>query len=596
LTKTSKNAYVNYNVFFTPTEIVVFKGFGITDYIQKNEPKAFFNNISLGKNHSNWNEIQPKFGGAKWKMKGLVTGQDMIDGLENVNVEPLYQSYDNDNGDYYLVMRYAFNDLDFIEEDSFDLAYLGERFGAKLDYEVSSSKFYPNKRYTHIRQTLMPEDGKQDGKKSLQVKIITKGGHYYLMTTTAQDENARTFFESFELTDFPYTDQFETYTDTNLYYTAETILEKEAKGFGGQNGYYAQEEEEEDLNYRSSNESNYHFMPKTGESIYVGYLKYNNYDGAESVKDFWDYRTKRLTKENGLIIQNKISSDSLEKDQRLSFTLVDTGSSKGIMTLLWLHHGVQYTVQSLIDTVTGPSEYVQRFFDTFKPMDTLIGRDIFENKPDIFVQHVEGKDSLERINAIKSIETIDFKEKDVSGITQVYKTYEFEEETEQKYREDLIMSLGNIEVQEAYDFLYGIYDSNNFNSDLQFIALKCFSYTETKEAYDAIKKLLLTNPPFTEKNNKLFFFDNLYDSLELSKNYFPEMLDLVQYPDYHPHIMELLATGYLEKVYDFNHFNTRKSSIFRNANIELKRTVANQRNKNESNYEIGIDRRYCKAQ
>src|SRR5690606_15046521 len=108
-------------------------------------------------------------------------------------------------------------------------------------------------------------------------------------------------------------------------------------------------------------------------------------------------------------------------------------------------------------------------------------------------------------------------------------------------REDLIMALGNREVQEAYDFLFEVYDSNNFKSDLQFIALKCFSFTETQEAYDAISKLLLSNTPFTEKRSNLNFFDNLYDSLELAKKYFPDMLDLVVYPEYKPYVVEMLA-------------------------------------------------------
>jgi hypothetical protein len=185
-----------------------------------------------------------------------------------------------------------------------------------------------------------------------------------------------------------------------------------------------------------------------------------------------------LTEENGLIVSRKVEKE-IDGDLTLSFVLTDTGSSKGIMTHIRLHNGTQYLIQSLIDTVAGPSTYVQRFFDTFTPTDTIIGRDIFENKADVFFEHLAGTDSLNRVNALKSINTITFEEKDVAGIIETYKNFEFDEETEQAYREDLAMTLGNIEVQAAYDFLNELYDDNNFNSDLQFIALKCFSYTET---------------------------------------------------------------------------------------------------------------------
>ncbi|MFT4601393.1 MAG: hypothetical protein ACI857_001573, partial [Arenicella sp.] len=254
----------------------------------------------------------------------------------------------------------------------------------------------------------------------------------------------------------------------------------------------------------------------------------------------------------------------------------DTGSSKALMTKLRLHHGVLYTLQTLVDSTKGMSKYTQTFFDSFTPIDTLVGRDIFEDKADVFNQHVFGEDSLNMVNAMKSIKKVDFEEKDVVNIVKTYTEFEFDEDEESKQREDLIMSLGNIETQEAYDFLNAVYDTNNFDSDLQFIVLKCFSYTETKEAYDAIENQLLNNTPFTENESKLNFFDNLYDSLELAKGYFPKMLELSQYPEYKPHVVEMLSRGLLDSVFTFKNFSTEKSSIYRNANIELKRTVANQ--------------------
>lgn len=584
LTMTSKNAYVNYNVFFTPTEIVVFKGFGIGEYIQKSDPKRFFSEIQLGKNSSEWNEVTPRFGGAKWKMKGMVSGQDMIEGLDNTEVEPTYQSFDSENEDYYLVMRYTYNDLDFIEEDSFDLAYLGETFGKEMGYEVANTSFHPERGFSYVLQDLKADDDHQNQTQNLKLKLLTRGGYYYLMTTTAKDNNAKTFFDSFEFDSFILTDEYEVYEDTNLYYSVETIVEKElpsmpSRGYGG----YGNDDDDEDRNYLSSSGSKYHSLAKTGEGIYVGYVKFHDYYGADSVQAFWENRTESLTKEHGLKVSNRIEKE-IDGDITLSYTLTDTGSAKGIMTHFRLHNGVQYLIQSLVDTVVGPSPYVQKFFDTFQPKDTLIGRDLFEDKAELFFEHVNGEDSLNRVNAMKSINRVDFEEKDVPGIADTYFNYEFDEETEQEYREDLILTLANVEVEPAYQFLYDVYDSNNFNSDLQFVALKCFSYTETEEAYAAIKKLLLANPPFSEKESKLKFFDYLYDSLELSKDYFPEMYEMAQYSDYHPHVMELLADGYLQEIYSFDNFKSKKSIIFRNAKIELKRTVANQNESSSNSY------------
>lgn len=590
LTQTSKNAYVNYNVFFTPTEIIVFKGFGIGEYILKSDPKRFFSEIQLGKNSSEWNDVVPIYGGAKWKMKGMVSGQDMIEGLENTEVEPTYQSFDSENEDYYLVMRYTYNDLDFIEEDSFDLAYLGESFGKKMGYELTSTTFHPESGYSYVLQDLKADEDHQFQTQNLKLKLVTQGGYYYLMTTTAKDANASTFFDSFEFDSFVITDEFEEFIDTNLYYTVETIVEKELPSMPGRGyGYGQNNDDDEDRSYLSSTGSKYHTLAKTGEGIYVGYVKFHDYYGADSISGFWENRTESLTKEHGLRVSRRVEKE-IDGDLTLSYMLTDTGSAKGIMTHFRLHNGVQYLIQSLVDTVTGPSPYVQRFFDTFQPKDTLIGRDLFEDKAELFFTHINGEDSLNRVNAIKSINTVDFEEKDVPGVAATYYNYEYEEDTEQEYREDLILSLANIEVEPAYQFLYYVYDSNNFNSDLQFVALRCFSYTETEEAYAAIKKLLLSNPPFSEKESKLKFFDYLYDSLELATDYYPEMYEMAKYADYHPHVMELLADGYLQEIYTFDNFKSEKSVILRNAKIELKRTVTNQNASNTNSYGYGYGR------
>jgi len=587
LTKTSKNAFVNYNVFFTPTEIIVFKGSGIDEYIKKAEPQSFFNKINLAPKSSEWQAIKPRYEGAQWKMKGMVSGQDMIEKMDETLIDPIFQSYDDETKDYYLVMRYSFNDLDYIEEDSFDLAFLGQKFGEKLGYEVNSSNFYNSPEAVYVKQKLKKDEKHKDQADNLSLKVITKGGLYYLMCTTSQNTvNIDTFFDSFEFTDFIIDNEYETYEDTTMFYSASILKHKDKPDYPtrGYNNYYKNYgDEEEDKTYLGSTETKVHYSVKANESVYVGYSKFHNYSGADSISDFWDYRRKRLAKEHLFIVSREERGET-DGDPTYSFILSDTGSAKGIMTHLRLHHGVLYTLQSLIDTTAGPSEFVSTFFKTFAPMDTLIGRDIFEDKAKVFFEHVNGTDSLNRVNAMKSVKRVDFEEKDVAGVVKTYREYEFDEDTEIKDREKLIMTLGNIETQEAYDFLNEVFEENNFSSDLQFIVLKCFSYTETEEAYDAIQKLLIDNTPFSESKTKLTFFNSLYDSLELARGYFPEMLDLSQYPEYKPYVVELLAAGYLDHTFRFKSFKSEKKSIYRNANIELKRTVANQNKKKKSSY------------
>lgn len=578
VSETANGSLNQYHIYFTPTEIIVFKGSGIGEYIERSEPHTFFSKINLKSNSSEWVDVSPKYGGAKWKMKGMVTGQDMIEEMSDTEIHPIYQAYDHTNDEYYQVMRYHLDDLDYIEEDSFDLYYLGKTFGQNLGYEVTTSKYDHNGSYAYVTQTLRQDEDTRDQAEQLSVKILTKGGLYYLMATTATEGNHKKFFDSFEFTPYTTNPVYEVMEDTNLYFTVNTIKKENDFDYSsmfGMYGYGYNDQDEEDKSYLDETKQYQHFNYKRSESVWVGYKKYHNYEGWDSLSNYWDHRIERLAKPNGFIVTRRTEGEK-EGDYTLDFMFSDTGSSKGVLTHMRLHHGVVYTLQSLIDTIAGPSEYQSTFFKTFQPMDTLIGRDIFEDKGQVFLDHCFGSDSLNKVNAMKSVNKVNFKDKDVPGIIKLYNEYEYDEENETITREDLIMTLGNREVEEAYDFLYGVYDSNNFKSDLQFIVLKCFSYTETEEAYNAINKLLLENTPFTEKNNKLNFFNNLYDSLELSRDYFPEMLELVVYPEYKPYIVEMLAYGYLNKVYDFENFESKQNIIFRDAYIELKRTVANQ--------------------
>lgn len=576
LTETSKGNMVGYRVFFTPTEIVVFRGSGIKDYIQKPEPQTFFTKIALAPNHTEWREVSPKFGGVKWKMKGLATGQDMIDGMDQNKVDPFYQSFDKETESYYQVIRYTYSDLNYIEEDSFDLAYLGKIYGEKLGYDLESTSYHFNGDYAYVEQELVLDKDHSNQVDRIALKVLTKGSAFYLMSSTALKENKRIFFDSFKFSETIAADEYEVFEDTNLFYKVNTLKKDEKpkyNNYGYGYGYY--DDEEEDKSYLGKADKEIHTNPKTGETIIVRYNKFHDYLGADSIQSFWDYQTERLVDKNWLRI-SRWNKGEENGDLTLSILLTDTGSAKGVLTKMRLHHGVLYTLQSLIDTVSGPSDYIKTFYDSFEPQDTLIGRDIFEDKPQLFFDHVFGEDSLNQVNAMKSIQKIYFEEENLKDVIKTYYEFEFDEEKEDEQKEQLLLGLGNMEVQEAYDFLFAVYDSNNFNSDRQFVVLKSFSYTETKEAYRAIKKLLIDNTPFTEKQGKLKFFDNLYDSLELAKEFFPEMIDLAQYPEYKPHIMEMLAYGYLEDVFSFSDFSSQKKSIYRNANIELKRTVADQ--------------------
>lgn len=592
LSKTSKNALVDYLILFTPSEIVALKGYGIGEYITKSEPKRFFSELEIAKSHSNWGDVTPKFGGATWKMKGLVTGKDMIEGLETTSIDPVYQSYDAETSDYYAVMRYTLNDLDYIEEDSFDLAFLGKTFAKENGFEVSKSTYEAGLGYGVVMQKLIPAETNKNVDTEISLKIITKGSDYYLMLTNCKSDNAITFFESFSFQDFKVTEPYEVFVDTNLFYSVEIIEREETPQFPEWN-YYSNNYDAEDRNYQSKNGSKNHVINQTNERVYVGYIKFHDYLSIDSVDVFLANRIKIHSADDDLLVSRLITEN---KDDKLirTFLLTDTASSKGLYTQLILYHGREYTLQTLIDTVSGPSKRVQHFFNTFTPKDTIIGKDPFSDKAQLFFEHVYGSDSLNKVNALKSVGMILFKEKDVDQLIEFYRTFEFEEEEEQEIRKKILRNCGSIKSDKIYKFLADVYRENSYNAALQFAAIKGLGYSETIEATELIKTLMIENPPFSENMSNFTFSGALFDSLELTKNYFPSILDLLQYNEYEEEIMRLIAHGYIDSLYTFDSFKSEKNSLLRNSKIELKRVVASQEkgDKKSTNYNSWGDTDY----
>lgn len=575
LTQTSKNSLVNYRVFFTPTEVVIFKGSGNGRYIEKSEPQSFFTGLKLKTPSKDWSEVSPKHGGAKWKMKGLVTGQDAIDNLDDTEIFPCYQSYDQENDGYFLVMKYNFQDLNYIEEDSFDLAYLGKSFAENIGYEIISSM---PERMDH-RLSIYQELQKKKGNNRVYQKLIASGANYYIMVTTAPEEDRKKFFNSFSFDDYKNIGTYEAYIDSSLSFSVNTIKKDVKLDYTelAWSVYRNMSNDKEDRSYLSDTKNKNYANKRINESVHVSYIKFHDYDQAVSEEDFWEFRTGELDDDNLFILSRREHKKLDNGDQTLSFLLTDTNSTRGILTKFHMHAGVLYTLQSVIDTVEGATSYVETFFNSFEPLDTAIGRTVFERKADIFFENALGTDSLARVNAIKSIAQIDFEKEDIPKLIETYNNFEYSKENESGEREDIIMAMGDIDSDSAYQFLIETFDKNSFDSDIQFIILKCLSYTESQTAYDAIKKLMLENTPVTDNYRKFQFFNNLYDSLELAQNYFPDLLDLaVSYPEYKPYLIELLAWGHSEDIFAYTNFKDKKDWIQREALIELKRAVADQ--------------------
>jgi hypothetical protein len=102
--------------------------------------------------------------------------------------------------------------------------------------------------------------------------------------------------------------------------------------------------------------------------------------------------------------------------------------------------------------------------------------------------------------------------------------------------------------------------------------LKGLAYLKTQSSYTAFYELLMSEPPLVgavNTVNDVFFV--LHDSLELCKQFFPEILLLTKYEEYKDAVYTLMSELVSKKLITPASFESEKNNILLDANLALKR-------------------------
>ena len=141
----------------------------------------------------------------------------------------------------------------------------------------------------------------------------------------------------------------------------------------------------------------------TGEKIHVAFYKSSRYHYSKD--------SSRLTRDRGFYYQDdstwiirKYKKTDLPGNRKVWDILVtDTGSSRAIWYKAYYKDGVTFTLTSLTDTLTPPSDFVRQFYETFTPADTLKGLNPFAKKSALFFEDLRSKDTIVRKKALNNI-------------------------------------------------------------------------------------------------------------------------------------------------------------------------------------------------
>lgn len=602
--KTRRGDIQRHNIFITPFEIIFFKISGIGEYVAEGkEANHYFNSIKIEKSSNEiWKTFTPVTGGFQ-----LLFPHEPQLQKDNGSNRLEFTAVDKKEKASFLLMKANIHNYNFIEEDTFDLNLMEESFASSKHIEKQlHRKFSKWQGYPTLDCKYKNKDGYYTS-----ARFLLKGGIYYAQVARyAKETNTiNRFFESFKIVPFNYPG-VKQYTDTGMHFTVQSPLftednkQKELMKTlrSAMEGYGDDETDENNPELKIKIIGN----DTAGEKIVVAYAKVSKNTFIKDSSKIFDYDTY----DNGIEGNKKQSFVYLNKDSGITSggfqyklqQVTDTNSSRTLISKSFYKAGNFFTLVTLTDTLSPRSSLLYSFIESFKPDETVAGESPFVKRNAEFFKDFLSKDSVIHTKALKRLRQIEFDAADIPVIKNIIDTLSWQTKDYLEIKQTFISGLGNTKDTSLVDYLKQLYINVTDTADFQNIVLKTLLQLQTKNSFEAFKDLIINEPPaitqgydYSNYNDIIYnvgklaqaldksrinykshrgFWGQLYDTLNLAKTIFPDILQLINLDDYKGDVMELLTTmvdsGFVEaKVYE-SYF----SKIYVEAKQELKKEKA----------------------
>ncbi len=608
INKTRRGDIQRYNIFTTPFEVVIFKMSGTGEYVKNGEEaRKFFGSIQLKEYKpsaelisNGWRKFSPFYGGFSIDMP-----HDPHVGNDG---SWIYDAEDKASNTHYRVIRTDIHNYHFAEEDSFDLGLMAESFAAsEFVDKLVTRKQSVFKGYPALDCQYNDKAGA-----TYFARFIIQGPHYYTLIAHGKQETTsiRNFLNSFEIKPYSYSLAKER-KDTALYFSVKSpVFPEVAKekldipryNYGGSNDEDEPTEAEllENGAFRSKIISN----DTTGEKIFVSFFKLQRYN---YIKD-----SSLLDKENHAflfgdssgIVKSKKKYELPNKLKVWEKIITDTSSSRTIWSKVFFKDGIGFALLTQSDTLSKPSSFVQSFFDSFTPADTLNGSDAFAKKTGLFFSDFMSADTVAHKRAVKGIYSVQLDSTDLPNLKKAISFMNWKEKKYLDTKKSLIGKLDDISTKASSDYLKELYYAAGDTLDLQYKILEVLLQQETQYAYQTFRDIVTTEPPVLDINSdngapdysNLYsntvkinarqysydndsFMDKLYDSLALTKTILPDLLPLLNLDDYKSSLMQLLAVMVDSNLVDKKVYDIYFSKFLIEAKQELKKQAITEKQK-----------------
>ncbi|MGB5428357.1 TraB/GumN family protein [Eudoraea sp.] len=553
--KLKNGNHQRYQIYITPLEILIFKMGGEGDYVI-NYSDIIFNSLKFKAPNEGSKLISSDYKDFEISMPGLHKFTNASRGGSR-NIE----GYDPATNSYYFLKKTTLNDLNFIEEDTFELKQIQKRIYQDLKLKPKYNSF-ENKSLTSkaVWDSVTGQN--------LHLKTVIKRGDYYLLgVRTTKEINAKNFFNSFKIREVSYPEIFKKVVDTAMHFS--TVTSVEPPKFV------------ENSNYKSSNKNKAKayspyskksiYQNKNNEAIEIEITKSHDYLTFSNIDSIWALRKKQYS-DKKFTIQNEKTKTSDDGSHELQFVITDTASTRGILIKNIIRGGLFYQLKSVVDTISEPSPFISAFFDNFKPEGEPIGRDLLEDKTADFFAALRQNDSI----VIKGYRYLLFDERHIDSLTYYIAQYSFDEDKKhiQSY---LIKKLGELQHHKVIPFMKDLYAKSYNNSSAQIKILQSIARKKTEASASLLLDLMSQDLPLVSNTAEIKnIFKPFEDSLELAKRLYPELLEYSSITEYKAPIFSLLAQLKREDLVKPAYYKKYRGQLLNDAKILLKRHLGEQ--------------------
>lgn len=608
--KTKTGNAQHYRYYITPLEIISVIMGGEGDYVRRYE-EEIFSKIEIKDAKNYWEKISPRKGSFEVQVPAYHSySGNKNNGKDNSDIA--ITAFDEKKKSYYFLIEKTLSEIDNLENSEYELKRIHQEFYAQHELDSIHTKFNKERNAFFSKSNIENRE--------IQLKSQMNGNKYYLLgTVNAEENDAKRFFDSFEIKPTLDSENYRIFRDTTNHFSIE-IPEKQNEHLDFlvdreyQNGTKKK-------NHFVAPSKSYQFLGSNGSIIQLNYYKYHRYETEKSLDSIWNEYRKQITgdkfvnqkpedvnedgseliqvaipdedidlaadyidsnwdkklfpKEEKLkIIDEKIRFDK-EKNIHTFEAMVSKQDSKQAIKYKFLLKGnTIYELSTLVaKNYDNKDPFVEKTFNSIV-LENKTSENIFENKMDLFLEDVRSKHDSIRYSALKSIEYLKIEKGDLPKFKTFLNTFKFRDD-ETEILGELYEKLGEIKAPEVIRYLENAYKKENTNTVIQFAVLRALTFQKSKEAYKKILELLEYDLPISDNEYEIISLFNLFEEdLENSQILFPDIFQYYSIKEFHEPIV-----SFTHKLLMQNHGNAKKlksykKMILTNAKLEYKRLAS----------------------